>query len=165
MLLSFQRIHIVQKSFNVFLESTASKEVQDTAERNNHDHEQSHDAIAYDHRSPKKVPSPTVTQSLDMNFTTTDNTIYSHSLVPSLVSNNHPARIITNEVIIAQPILPEDILQTQGDEPAFLTDSTIVVSSPLEIVHGSLAEVTVADGVGGMPSDSLIMEGEMTYFK
>ena len=100
-----------------------------------------------------------------MNFTTTDNTIYSHSLVPSLVSSNHPARIITNEVIIAQPILPENILQTQGDEPAFLTDSTIVVSSPLEIVHGSLAEVTVADSVGGMPSDSLMMEGEMTYFK
>lgn len=150
------------KVVQCFLESTASKEVQDTAEHNNHDHEQSHDAIAF---SPKKATSPTVTQSLDMNFTTTDNTIYSHSLVPSLVSNSHPARIITNEVIIAQPILPENILQTQGDEPAFLTDSTIVVSSPLEIVHGSLAEVTVADSVSGMPSDSLIMEGEMTYFK
>ena len=154
-----------QKSFIVFLENAANKEVQDTAEHNDHGHDQPHDAIAYNHHSHKEPTSPIVTQTLDINFSNTDSTIYSHSLVPSLVSNDRPARIITNEVIMAQPTLPEDILQTQGDEPAFLADSTIVVSSPLEIVHGSLGEVTVASSVSGIPSDSLIIESEMTYFK
>jgi hypothetical protein len=134
-----------------------------TAEHNNRSHEQPHDALAYGHRLPEEATSPTVTQSLDMNFPTTDSAIYSHSLVSSLASNTRPARIITDEVMIAQPTLPEHILQTQADEPAFLADSAIVVSSPLEIVHGSLGEV--ANGVGGMASESLIIENEMTYFK
>ncbi|XP_028398410.1 cyclin-D-binding Myb-like transcription factor 1 isoform X2 [Dendronephthya gigantea] len=75
-----------------------------------------------------------------------------------LVTKNLPAGMITNEVMITQPSLPEEILQTQSDEAAFLTDSDIVVSSPLE-------EVTVTSNVSGISSESLIIENEMTYFK
>ena len=133
-----------------------------TAEHVERSDEQSHDALV---ASSGEHTSPSEAQSLDMNFPTTDNAMYSHSLVPSLVSNTRPAQMIANEVMIPQSTLHEHILQTQGDEPAFLTDSAIVVSSPLGIVHSSLGEVTVASTVSGIPSDSLIIDNEMTYFK
>ena len=153
--------------YTLSLESETNEELHNpnTAEHNNRRHEQPHGALACDHHSPGEPTSATVTQSLDMNFSTTVNAIYSHSLVPSLVSNTRPARVITNEVMIPQPTLPEHILQTQGDEPAFLPDSAIVVSSPLGMVHGSLGDVTVASSVSGIPSESLIIDNEMTYFK
>ena len=97
-----------------------------------------------------------------MNFSTADNIIYTHQLVPSLVSNVQCSRseIITNEVVIPLPTLPDHILQSQGEEPAFLSDSAITVTSPLPMVAGTLGEVTVSNTVNGMSSNSLIMEGE-----
>ena len=155
------------KLYPLSLENDINEELQNpnTAGHNDSSHEQSHGALASDHRSSGEPTSPSETQSLNINFSTTDNAIYSHSLVPSPISNTRPARIITNEVIISQSALPEQILQAQGEEPAFLTDSAIVVSNTLGIVHSSLGEVTVAGNVTGIPSDSLIIDNEMTYFK
>ena len=97
-------------------------------------------------------------QSLDINFPTSDNSIYSHPLIPELVTSGQASQIANNEVVTPQPTLPDNILQSQCDEPSFLSDSG--VPSPLSMVAGSLGEVTVPNSSHELPSNDLIMDGE-----
>lgn len=72
------------------------------------DKESEHSDASHDASLSQHSPSSTVSQSLEINFPTSDNVIYSPR-----------SEIITNEVVIPQSTLPDHILQSQGDEPAF----------------------------------------------
>ena len=96
--------YIFQISFPFLFPGTDNpEEFDNTCDKESEHSDASHDASLSQHS-----PSSTVSQSLEINFPTSDNVIYSPR-----------SEIITNEVVIPQSTLPDHILQSQGDEPAF----------------------------------------------